>query len=101
MGRGHVGQGLGAAHRGLVTTELGARGMTTDHRGPGVARQGQRHGATAAGGAQDSPPGEKSDFFKHVINVMERQHYMLGIVDLDSITLEGEQQDSSPHKYSY
>ena len=56
VGRGHVGQGLGAAHHGLVT-ELGAWGVTTDHRGPGVTRQRQRHRATAAGGAQYSPPG--------------------------------------------
>ena len=39
VGRRHMGQGLGASHRGLVTT---------DHRGPGVARKGEGHGATAA-----------------------------------------------------
>ena len=65
MGRGHVGQGLGAAHHSLVT-ELGARGVTTDHRGPGVTRQGQRHRATAARGAQDSPPGENQFFLLHM-----------------------------------
>ena len=65
-----MGQGLGAAHRGLVTT---------DHRGPGVARQRQRHGATAARGAQDSPPGENQIYLNIcVITVMERKPYKLG-----------------------
>ena len=39
-----MGQGLGASHRGLVTSD-------TDQRGPGVASQGKGHGATATRGA--------------------------------------------------
>ena len=44
-----MGQGLGASHRGLVTSD-------TDQWGPGVASQGEGHGATATRGAQNSPP---------------------------------------------
>ena len=44
-----MGQGLGASHRGLVTSD-------TDQRGPGVASQGEGHGATATRGTQNSPP---------------------------------------------
>ena len=44
-----MGQGFGASHRGLVTSD-------TDQRGPGVASQGKGHGATATRGAQNSPP---------------------------------------------